>query len=132
MQQKKEKKSGSGSTIFWIIVIAAVVASTIGDLRYTDEEAMWIGIITIAAVIFCWFVLSAAKKQHGGKKNDPRPGRTKTEHTHDRIDTEHYSATESPYQHYKTQLDGFLKAGIIEKSEYRVLLERYVQDFGNR
>lgn len=46
-------------------------------------------------------------------------------HTHDRLDFDCYNPTESEAEHYKKQLDSFLKAGLIEKSEYRELFKRY-------
>ena len=45
-------------------------------------------------------------------------------HTHDRTDTVSYKVNETEAEHYKKQLDGFLKAGIIEKEEYNLLLNR--------
>ena len=46
-------------------------------------------------------------------------------HTHDRIDRVSYNVNETEAEHYRKQLDGFLKAGIIEKEEYRILMNRY-------
>jgi uncharacterized membrane protein len=46
-------------------------------------------------------------------------------HTHDRIDRISYNVNETEAEHYRKQLDGFLKAGIIEKEEYRILINRY-------
>lgn len=46
-------------------------------------------------------------------------------HTHDRLDFDCYTPSESEAEHYKKQLDSFLKAGLIEKSEYRELFRRY-------
>ena len=46
-------------------------------------------------------------------------------HTHDRTDRISYNVNETEFEHYKKQLDGFLKAGIIEKEEYHTLLNRY-------
>ena len=46
-------------------------------------------------------------------------------HTHDRIDRISYNVNETEAEHYKKQLDGFLKAGIIERDEYNILIKRY-------
>lgn len=46
-------------------------------------------------------------------------------HTHDRLDFDCCTPSESDAEHYKKQLDSFLKAGLIEKSEYRELFRRY-------
>ena len=47
------------------------------------------------------------------------------DHTHDRLDFDCYKGGESQYEHYKKQLDSFMKAGLIERSEYNILLRRY-------
>ena len=51
--------------------------------------------------------------------------RSKEIHTHDRIETVSYNVNETEAEHYKKQLDGFLKAGIIEREEYNILIKRY-------
>ena len=48
-------------------------------------------------------------------------------HTHDRIDRISYNVNETEAEHYRKQLDVFLKAGIIEKEEYRILINRYAR-----
>ncbi|MDO5444154.1 MAG: hypothetical protein Q4F31_00850 [Eubacteriales bacterium] len=55
----------------------------------------------------------------GGKVHD-------SGHTHDRLDLDCYNPSESEAEHYKKQLDSFLKAGLIEKSEYKELFRRYI------
>ena len=49
----------------------------------------------------------------------------KKDHTHDRTDTVAFDRNESMNDHYIKQLDGFLKAGIIDRSEYNQLIRRY-------
>lgn len=132
MQKKEQKKKSKGGVIFWVVAAIIFFFPTIMEaVQYADEE-MLIGIVAaVCIVVFCLvFAAAKRKKSAGGSAPQKTTPRRSEQHTHDRIDTEHYSSTESPYQHYKTQLDGFLKAGIIEKSEYRVLLNRYIQDFG--
>ena len=46
-------------------------------------------------------------------------------HTHNRLDADCFSDDSGTFAHYKAQLDGFLKSGIIEKDEYKMLLDRY-------
>ena len=46
-------------------------------------------------------------------------------HTHDRLDTDCVVRNETPEEHYRQQLNSFLKAGLIERSEYNELLRRY-------
>ena len=52
-------------------------------------------------------------------------GKRSTVHTHDRTDTVSYDKKETQADHYIKQLNGFLKAGIIEKNEYDLLIRRY-------
>ncbi len=47
------------------------------------------------------------------------------EHTHDKNDREDFDPNETPEEHYLKQLDGFLRAGIIDKKEYDVLSSKY-------
>ncbi len=49
----------------------------------------------------------------------------KSDHTHNRADTVAYDRNESVHDHYIKQLDGFLKAGIIDRAEYNHLVRRY-------
>lgn len=46
-------------------------------------------------------------------------------HTHDRLDTDCAVRNETPEEHYRRQLNSFLKAGLIERSEYNELLRKY-------
>lgn len=49
----------------------------------------------------------------------------KKDHTHDRTDAVAFDRNESQADHYIKQLDGFLKAGIIDRAEYSQLIRRY-------
>ena len=49
----------------------------------------------------------------------------KKDHTHDRTDAVALDRHESLNDHYIKQLDGFLKAGIIDRNEYNQLIRRY-------
>ena len=64
------------------------------------------------------FIISLVRITHRTKA-------VKEVHTHDRTDTISYHVNETEAEHYKKQLDGFLKAGIIEKEEYNLLMKRY-------
>jgi len=45
-------------------------------------------------------------------------------HAHDRLDFDCY-VPENQAEHYRKQLQSFLEAGLIEKAEYREIIERY-------
>lgn len=49
----------------------------------------------------------------------------KKDHTHDRTDAVAFDRSETQNEHYIKQLNGFLKAGIIDKAEYNQLIRRY-------
>ena len=70
--------------------------------------------------------LSQELKNSSGKIHDRG-------HTHDRLDYDCYTNDSGSIEHYKRQLSSFLSAGIIDRSEYKVLLERYSKSLsGNR
>lgn len=118
MNQNNKKSSGSG-VFFWLFLflIGLVVNSEdilplIGSYRTVFIPAL----ITLAVIVLIVWIISRVS---AGKK------KTAGEHTHDRIDSVSYDVNETEAEHYRKQLDGFLKAGIIEKEEYRILLQRY-------
>ncbi len=98
-------------------------------------------LLIIASAYFNSALGKHAKRNGGAKKNSPfgefRPDITKIlpfgeapepdekvgEHSHDRLDDipdDDHDAEE----HWKQQLDGFLKAGLIDRAEYKVLYEQ--------
>ena len=83
---------------------------------------------TVAAVVVLVVLiaaLSSAVKKMKEKRFEgvkARRGGTAAAHSHDRI--QGYAGNESAGEHWKKQLAGFLAAGISDRSEYRVRLER--------
>ena len=80
----------------------------------------------ILAVVLLLVTLARAKKVREAKRFDgirSFGGGTAKAHSHDQV-TGYKLGAESGEEHWKKQLDGFLAAGIIDRSEYRVLLER--------
>ena len=118
MNQNKKKSSGS-AVFIWLILFLIGLAVNSEDIlpMIGSYRAIFIpALITLAVIaMIVWITRSVS----GGKKK--KAG----EHTHDRIDTVSYDVNETEAEHYRKQLDGFLKAGIIEKEEYRLLLQRY-------
>ena len=135
--RQQKKKSGSG---LWAIVL--VVA--IGLLRNVDFDHLlwrlrrafrgWSGVdadalapiaVGVGALVLVLVVVAIAKSA-GKKRFDgfvSTRGGTAQAHSHDRI-TGYSVGSESGQEHWKKQLDGFLEAGIIDRSEYRVLMQR--------
>ena len=78
--------------------------------------------------IICLAVAAKRLRVSRGESASPvaaKRGKRSTVHTHDRTDTVSYDKKETQADHYIKQLNGFLKAGIIEKNEYDLLIRRY-------
>jgi hypothetical protein len=118
MKQNNRKSSGSGVFLWLFILLIGFLANNedILPLIRRYRAVVFPALVTLVLILLIvWFSSRvAAGRKAAGK-----------EHTHDRIDTISYDVNETEAEHYKKQLDGFLKAGIIEKEEYRLLLQRY-------
>lgn len=117
--EKKQKKRPGLSILLWLLVVAVSALAnsrrTQVFFRYTLPRYLPRYLPILIGILCAVFLLWLVVKIKGSKK----------EHTHDRIDTVSYDVNETEFEHYKKQLDGFLKAGIIEKEEYRLLLRRF-------
>lgn len=110
-----KNKSSFGSKLLWGFLILTVTSSIDEDLA---------GIAITVYVIIC--VLAGIVK----KSRESRPGRGNTVHSHDRLDPN--IRMENGLEHYKIQLDGFLKAGIIDRNEYYTLLKKYSKQLNGK
>ena len=138
-KQQKPKKKGSG---LWAFVILALIAffntADFDELSYRisrffrtgrlspDSAVFVIAAAVILAVVLLLVTLARAKKVREAKRFDSIRlfgGGTAKAHSHDQV-TGYKLGAESGEEHWKKQLDGFLAAGIIDRSEYRTLLER--------
>ena len=138
-KQQKPKKKGSG---LWAFVILALIAffnmADFEELSYRisrffrtgrlspDSAVFVIAAAVILAVVLLLVTLARAKKVREAKRFDgirSFGGGTAKAHSHDQV-TGYKLGAESGEEHWKKQLDGFLAAGIIDRSEYRTLLER--------
>lgn len=124
---KKEKKKGSWLSVFIIIMVAAAVASE-------DSEVLKVSIIlaiVVAVVGFMVFAVAGAAKKGSGNIDTFSGTKNKNVHSHDRLTVSSSELMEcNGLDHYKKQLDGFLSAGIIDRSEYNVLLQKYRSQLG--
>lgn len=139
-RQKPKKKNGSG---LWGLVILVLIwlfnRINAGDLSRFFMRLRWalrtgdfrmdgapvIAIAAIVLIIVLAVTLTRIKRVRAEKRFDgikARGGGTAAAHSHDRL--QGYAGNESSTEHWKKQLDGFLAAGIIDRSEYRVLMER--------
>ena len=138
-KQQKPKKKGSG---LWAFVILALIAffntADFDELSYRisrffrtgrlspDSAGFVIAAAAILAIVLLLVTLARAKKVREAKRFDgirSFGGGTAKAHSHDQV-TGYKLGAESGEEHWKKQLDGFLAAGIIDRSEYRTLLER--------
>ena len=138
-KQQKPRKKGSG---LWVAVFFLVVwlintvdfddlASRLsrlfrGEGFSLDDMQIVVGIVAVLAVVLVAVTLTRLAKVRAKKRFDgirSFRGGTAQAHSHDRI-TGYQVGTENAQEHWKKQLDGFLEAGIIDRNEYRVLLER--------
>lgn len=138
-KQQKPRKKGSG---LWVAVFFIVVwlintvdldrlASRLsrlfrGEGFSLDDMRIVIGIVAVLAVALLILTITRLSKVRAQKRFDgirSFRGGTAQAHSHDRV-TGYQVGTENEQEHWKKQLDGFLAAGIIDRSEYRVLLER--------
>lgn len=136
-QKPKNKKSG---------VVAAIVLIVIWTLSSVDwDHALWrlrrllrrgemseagaavlIVVVAVLAIFLLVLTLTRLHKVRAAKRFDgirSFGGGTARAHSHDQI-TGYRVGAEDAQEHWKKQLDGFLEAGIIDRAEYRVLLER--------
>ena len=152
-QQKKKKKGSGFWGLAVLLIIWAVNALDSEKVRRFFSRLRWSirtgrldvddGGVVIAAVaavfiLVCLVIFvsvlakKAKEKRFDGIRRAPG-GRTAgtgsavrggsaAAHSHDQL--QGYRGDESSAEHWKKQLDGFLEAGIIDRSEYRVLLER--------
>ena len=88
-------------------------------LKYLENFPYLIPYLILPVLTILFLVIGFIRRV-----NIPRE-RKEDIHTHDRIDRVSYNVNETEAEHYRKTLDGFLKAGIIEKEEYRILMNRY-------
>ena len=151
-QQKKKKKGSGFWGLAVLLIIWAVNALDSEKVRRFFSRLRWsirtgrldvddgavIAAVAAVFILVCLVIFvsvltkKAKEKRFDGIRRAPG-GRTAgtgsavrggsaAAHSHDQL--QGYRGNESPAEHWKKQLDGFLAAGIIDRSEDRVLLER--------
>ena len=151
-QQKKKKKGSGFWGLAVLLIIWAINALDSEKIRRFFSRLQWsirtgrLGVdgraaVTALAVVIGLLALvifvsvlakKAREKRFDGIRRAPGArtagsgsavrGGSSAAHSHDQL--QGYRGDESAAEHWKKQLDGFLEAGIIDRSEYRVLLER--------
>ena len=124
----KKKKPTPYALILAVLVVLFNVAA--------DADSLSIGISAIFAAILA--VVFAVKKLLGeksGERNTTAPGKAAAPQRETALHFDFskersegkYASYDHDTAHRLEQLDSFLKNGIIDKKEYRLLKERYLQ-----
>ena len=147
-QNQRKKKKGSGLWgLFVLFVIYAINRLDAEKVSRFFSRLKWsfrtgrinsraaISAIAVVVALFLLIVIIGvvAKKarekrfdgvrtRRGGAAGVSPMSSQSVQHSHDRL--QGYHGEESGADHWKKQLDGFLEAGIIDRSEYKALLER--------
>lgn len=129
VNRKKKKNSGGGLVVLGIyiayLLLSRVNWHSIGRSFRGGDRAVLFG--ALALVLLAVIVIKLRKKAAERKNDSPAAAA----HTHDRL--QGYTAGAcSAEEHWRKQLDSFLAAGIIDRAEYRVLLERYRRSYGQQ
>lgn len=135
MSSDDNKKKKKPTPYVLILVVLAVLFNVAAD-----ADALSIGIFAIFAAIFAvgTAVVIIAKKLLGaksGERSTAAPGKTAAPQRETALHFDFskersegkYASYDHDTAHRLEQLDSFLKNGIIDKKEYRLLKERYLQ-----
>lgn len=107
-----KKNTGKKSPfIVWLVIAAALMINFASE---GDDQAAVVAAIILSLIILA-LIVSKVKKSTASKR----------EHTHDSLDKANFNSAESVSEHYRLQLNSFLKAGIIDRKEYNEILRRY-------
>lgn len=138
------KKKKKGSVWGWVILFYIIFSAIMEDL---PDDIVAVVIVLGILLLVCAIAVVVVKRKRKAASIPPQerfamPGSeryadkpreraprenvfsSQPQHNHDRL-TNTGHKPESGFQHWKTQLDGFLEAGLIDKAEYKLMLERY-------
>lgn len=135
MNSDDKKKNKKPTPYALILVVLAILFNVAADADALSNGAFFVIVAILAAVTAAVF---AAKKLLGAKSGErsttaagkaAAPQRETALHfdlSKERSEGK-YAAYDHDTAHRLEQLDSFLKNGIIDKKEYRLLKERYLQ-----
>ena len=118
------------------ILFGLAIGLNVMESGNTSGESTVVFVLLMVIITFIFGFLTVAKKVNGSGNAEAVRQRMKQlgfvtreqpEHSHDRLSVSNTAQVcdEDSYTHWKKQLDDFLAAGIIDKSEYNTLLNRY-------
>ncbi|MBR0040714.1 MAG: hypothetical protein IJP64_04985 [Oscillospiraceae bacterium] len=146
-RQTKKKRKGGGWWLLFLVFLWAVNGIDGAGISHffqrlqrklrtgsIDTKALIAAVSAVVVLVILVIVVSTVAKRVKDKRFDgirtkrgnsvsvsPMSGQ-RVQHSHDRLSG--YHGEENGFDHWKKQLDGFLEAGIIDRAEYKVLLER--------
>lgn len=137
MNKDKKKKNPSikGILLIGLVMIVSSLAEFLENARLAGVAGVAVFVIVFAVILI--LAVKEAKK----KKGSSRPGVSSIRkdlsfseklHSHDRLDSNRIVRCADGYQHWINQLDGFLDAGLIDRSEYRALIEKHPKESFDR
>jgi|GEM_PF-1686655 len=142
----KKKKSGKNSAagIAWAVLLLVIYALRRVDFQTLGRRLQWalrtggfpvnggmLFALCLGVIVVIIGIAAVARVARGAAgRNGDADGisrRPAAPHSHDRL-SGYADGSCGELEHWKKQLDGFLEAGIIDRAEYRVLLERRRSD----
>lgn len=131
---KNNNKKPNGAPLVLLPILIGIVTAMNVSTGGPENVVVFVMLVWIIAVIFV-FLTVAKKVRNSGNSEAVRQKmkqmgfvtKEQPEHNHDRLSVSNTAQVcdEDSYTHWKKQLDDFLAAGIIERSEYNALLKRY-------
>ena len=122
MNGNKRDDRQKSNPIAIVIVIVAAAATMLENVAGGRSSIIGVVIVLgIVGVVAGLIYAVIKKKQAEAKENES------FNHSHDRLNKTAVGDDCSVDEHWKNQLEGFVKAGIIDRSEYQVLLRRQAE-----
>lgn len=128
----KNSKNPKKNVVPGIVVLAAVmIFNLIADASGDDAVAIIAAIACVVVAVVVAVTMLAVKKAagKGNAAGTARPAHAARQAPRVPLSAEHEEAVRCAHvrgkQKYIEQLDSYLKNGIIDKAEYKVLRERY-------
>lgn len=130
--KKKKKSSGTGGLVVGLILILSALSEF-----FEDSEAASVIFAFLVIIVAVVVIVVKGKKKKGGTAGrastiKERPVYSEKTHSHNRLNQTSVVRCTDGYEHWVNQLNGFLAAGIIDKSEYRVLLKKHPRESFDR
>ena len=133
MKNNNKKPKASPLALLPILFGIVMVTNVVG-MGASEDAVIFVMLAVIITAVF-GFLTAAKKVKNSGNSEAVRQKmkqmgfvtKEQPEHNHDRLSVSNTAQVcdEDSYTHWKKQLDDFLAAGIIERSEYNALLKRY-------